>query len=225
MFFFSCFRSLIDLNRAGVPLMELVFEPDLTDGEEAAALVKELVLILQTLNTCTCKWHEAALRVDANISINRKGDPLGIRTEVKNISSPRSIARAVTYEIERQMALVEGGGTVTNETRQWDAEGRKTVHMRDKEVVQDYRFMPEPNLLPLNLDTVEGFSVDELRCTQPEMPETVRQHLCNEYGLNPMTAVMLAVSFCKRTYEHSYIHCYLLFPRSKTTCFGPHFSS
>lgn len=187
-------RSLIDLNRAGVPLMELVFEPDLRDGEEAAALVKELVLVLQLLDTCSCKWHEGALRVDANISIRRKGDPLGVRTEVKNISSPRAIARAVSYEIERQIRLVEDGGVVTNETRQWNADVKETVRMRDKEVQQDYRFMPEPNLLPLNLSAV-GLSVDEVQDTLPKLPQEIRQNLCTEYGLHPMTAAMLVVSF------------------------------
>lgn len=181
------------MNRAGVPLMELVFEPDLRDGEEAAALVKELVLILQMLDVCTCKWHDAALRVDANISIRRPGAPLGVRTEVKNISSPRAIARAVSYEIDRQIQLVEDGGVVTNETRQWDAELRETIRMRDKEVQQDYRFMPEPNLLPLNLDTVPGLSVDDLRQTMPQLPEDARRILCEQYGLHPTTSMILVV--------------------------------
>lgn len=181
------------MNRAGAPLMELVFEPDLQDGEEAAALVKELVLILQMIDTCSCKWHEGGIRVDANISINRKGEPLGVRTEVKNISSPRAIARAVKYEIDRQIELVEDGGIVTNETRQWDAEARQTVRMRDKEVQQDYRFMPEPNLLPLNLDTVKGFSVDETKEKLPKLPDEIRQKLISDFDMKPTTAAILVV--------------------------------
>lgn len=129
-------RSLVDLNRAGVPLMELVFEPDLSTGEEAAALVKELILILTRLNTCSCKMEEGALRVDANISIHKSGEPLGTRTEVKNIGSIRGVADAVTYEIDRQIAVVNGGGTVHNETRSWDAAEKRTIPMRDKEVQQ-----------------------------------------------------------------------------------------
>lgn len=116
--------------------MELVFDPDLSNGEEAAAMIKELVSILTRLNTCTCKMDEGALRVDANISIHKDGEPLGTRTEVKNIASIRGVANAVAYEIERQIKLVENGGVVTNETRMWDDENRETIVMRDKEVQQ-----------------------------------------------------------------------------------------
>ncbi|KAG8318740.1 hypothetical protein J6590_106762 [Homalodisca vitripennis] len=130
------FRSLIDLNRAGVPLMEIVFEPDLSNGEEAAALVKELILILTSLNTCLCKMEEGGLRVDANVSVHRRDTPLGVRSEVKNIGSIRSVARAVDYEIQRQITLLQGGGQVINETRAWDPEHNCTVSMRDKEEKQ-----------------------------------------------------------------------------------------
>ncbi|CAH1970282.1 unnamed protein product [Acanthoscelides obtectus] len=129
-------RSLVDLNRAGVPLMELVFDPDLKDGEEAAALVKELVLILQKLNTCSCKMEEGALRVDANVSIHKEGEPLGVRTEIKNIGSIRGVASAVESEIKRQIQVRNALGTITNETRAWDPINKTTVAMRDKEVVQ-----------------------------------------------------------------------------------------
>lgn len=129
-------KSLVDLNRAGVPLMELVFEPDLTDGEEAAALVKELILILTRLGTCSCRMEEGALRVDANISIHKAGTPLGTRTEVKNIGSIRGVSDAISFEIARQISLVNSGGTVHNETRSWDAVNKRTVPMRDKEVQQ-----------------------------------------------------------------------------------------
>lgn len=203
-------RSLIDLNRAGVPLMELVFEPDLRDGEEAAALVKELVLILQMIDTCSCKWHEGGIRVDANISINKKGDSLGVRTEVKNISSPRAIARAVKYEIDRQIELVEDGGTVTNETRQWDAEAKQTVRMRDKEVQQDYRFMPEPNLLPLNLDTVKGLSVEETKAALPKLPDEIRQNFINSYNMKPITAAILVVGSLKN-FKHRHAINFTIF--------------
>lgn len=116
--------------------MELVFEPDLSTGEEAAALVKELILILTRLGTCSCKMEEGALRIDANISIHQEGQPLGIRTEVKNIGSVRGVSDAITFEIARQIELVNAGGVIHNETRSWDAIGKQTVAMRDKEVLQ-----------------------------------------------------------------------------------------
>lgn len=193
------FRSLIDLNRAGVPLMEMVFEPDLSTGDEAACLVKELVLILKTIGVCSCHMHEGALRVDANISINKDGDPLGTRTEVKNISTVRGVADAVDYEIQRQIDLVEGGGTVQNETRSWDTLSKKTIAMRDKEVSHDYRFMPEPNLLPLRLNvrdepSSELINVELIRKSLPELPEQTRNNLISKYDLKFETAFILVVS-------------------------------
>ncbi|XP_073976366.1 glutamyl-tRNA(Gln) amidotransferase subunit B, mitochondrial isoform X2 [Rhodnius prolixus] len=191
-------RSLIDLNRAGIPLMELVFEPDLSDGEEAAALVKELVLILLKINTCSCKMEEGALRVDANISIHRIGEPFGVRTEVKNIGSIRGVANAIDFEIERQIKVLESEGEITNETRSWDPISSQTLPMRDKEVKQDYRFMPEPNLPPLrvNIDKnkIEGLiNVEELKALLPELPEVTRQKLKEKYGL-PMELILQLVN-------------------------------
>ncbi|XP_014261832.1 glutamyl-tRNA(Gln) amidotransferase subunit B, mitochondrial [Cimex lectularius] len=181
--------TLVDLNRAGIPLMELVFEPDLSDGEEAAALVKELILILSKINTCSCKMEEGALRVDANISVNKQGEPLGTRTEVKNISSIRGVANAVNFEIKRQIEILEKGGEIVNETRAWDAINAQTLPMRDKEVKQDYRFMPEPNLPPLRVNTSkEDFpgviSVEKLRDSLPELPEDTRKRLAVDFGLS-----------------------------------------
>lgn len=156
-----------------MPLMEFVFAPDIANGEEAAALVKELSLILLRLGVSSCKMEEGALRVDANISVRGKGSSdLGTRTEVKNIGSVRGVAQAVDYEISRQINLVENGGTVTNETRNWDVASRKTIKMRDKEVVLDYRFMPEPNLLPLNI-----LETSSIASTIPELPQETRRRL------------------------------------------------
>lgn len=186
------------MNRAGVPLMELVFEPDLANGEEAAALIKELILILRAVDVCSCRMAEGALRVDANISINKPGEPLGIRTEVKNISSVRAVANAVDYEVKRQMDLVERGGKVQNETRMWDAVSKRTVIMRDKEVLQDYRFMPEPNLPPLRLNVTgdqasELINVETIRKSLPELPEQIRNNLVAKHNLKPQYAVRLVV--------------------------------
>lgn len=124
----------MDLNRAGVGLIELVFAPDLENGEEAAALVKELILIMTRLNTCSCKMEEGSLRVDANVSIRKPNDPLGTRTEIKNIGSVRGVAQAISYEIARQSEVISSGGEITKETRSWDPSRKVTVAMRDKEV-------------------------------------------------------------------------------------------
>jgi len=140
--------------------------------------------------------------VDANISIHQEGDPLGVRTEVKNIGSVRSISQAITYEINRQLETVANGGVITNETRNWDAENRRTVAMRDKEVLQDYRFMPEPNLPPLHVNLRPGskstedlLSVAALSEEIPELPEDTRQRLMEQYNLNAETAIILVVGF------------------------------
>ncbi|KAF2899817.1 hypothetical protein ILUMI_06365 [Ignelater luminosus] len=188
-------RSLVDLNRAGVPLMELVFEPDLVDGEEAAALIKELVLILEKLKTCSCKMEEGALRVDANVSVHQPGEPLGTRTEIKNIGSIRGVAGAVNYEIQRQIKLLEKGEIVVNETRAWDAVNKITVAMRDKEEKQDYRYMPEPNLPPLHIamGSVKWGCVnaDDLKATLPELPYQTRSRLKDDYGLTMEQSIIL----------------------------------
>lgn len=188
--------SLIDLNRAGVPLMELVFDPDLYDGEEAAALVKELILIFNTLKTCNCRMEEGSLRVDANISIHKENEPLGVRTEVKNIGSIRAVANAVSYEINRQIAVKDNGGNVVNETRSWDATSKSTIPMRDKEIVQDYRFMPEPNLPPLHLNLRSELSeqlinVSVIEKNLPVLPEQIRKNLVTEKQLSQETAIRL----------------------------------
>lgn len=188
--------SLIDLNRAGVPLMELVFDPELEDGEEAAALVKELILILTRIGTCSCKMEEGALRVDANVSIHKNGEPFGVRTEIKNIGSVRGVAQAVEYEIKRQIEVKNDGGEIINETRQWDANNRITIAMRDKEVVQDYRYMPEPNLLPLHLNMDEKLSdemvnVGIIKKTIPKLPNDLRDELINVHKLPHITSIIL----------------------------------
>ncbi|XP_051173159.1 glutamyl-tRNA(Gln) amidotransferase subunit B, mitochondrial [Leptopilina boulardi] len=184
-------RSLIDLNRAGMPLMELVFEPDLGDGEEAASLIKELCAILERLGTCSCKMEEGAFRVDANVSVNRLGEPLGIRTEIKNIGSVRAVAAAINFEIERQILMLDEGRKIVNETRAWNAECNKTVAMRDKEDKQDYRFMPEPNLPPLRLHIHRDvknennlIDVPYLQDQLPEMPEETRQKLKETFSIS-----------------------------------------
>lgn len=167
------------------------------DGEEAAALVKELVLIVQRLGACTGRMEEGALRVDANVSLRRPGDPLSTRTEIKNIGSVRGVAGAIRHEIERQKTILDNGGRIINETRSWDATARVTIPMRDKEVVQDYRYMPEPNLPPLrvNLHTRDDhhdvLSVPLIQDKIPELPEESRRNLIQNYQLRPESAIQL----------------------------------
>ncbi|KAM3864790.1 glutamyl-tRNA(Gln) amidotransferase subunit B, mitochondrial [Diretmus argenteus] len=189
-------QTLIDLNRAGVGLMELVMEPDMSCGEEAAAAVRELQLILQALGTCQGNMSEGQLRVDANVSVHRPGEPLGIRTEVKNINSARYLARAIDHEIQRQIGVLEKGGTVQNETRAYDSKSGQTIPMREKEGLQDYRFMPEPNLpplmiyedntsLPAGIEACQAVVVERLREGLPELPSVKRDRLVHTYAILP----------------------------------------
>lgn len=186
-------RSLIDLNRAGCGLIEIVFEPDLCDGEEASSLIKELILLLTSLQVCDCHLEEGNLRVDANVSIRTWGHPhFGVRTEIKNLNSIRAIQKAIDYEIGRQVNLtIQNGGNVdciVNETLSYDPILKETVQMRDKEVAQDYRFMPEPNLPPLRLATDDTamhsphlVNIDDMRRTIPELPCQQRDRLLKSY--------------------------------------------
>ncbi|XP_037327127.2 glutamyl-tRNA(Gln) amidotransferase subunit B, mitochondrial [Pungitius pungitius] len=189
-------QTLIDLNRAGVGLMELVMEPDMSCGEEAAAAVRELQLILQALGTCLGNMSEGQLRVDANVSVHQPGEPLGVRTEVKNINSVRYLARAIDYEIRRQVEVLQRGGTVQNETRAYDSKSGETIPKRDKEGLQDYRFMPEPNLpplvvyedkasLPAGVDARRVVLVQETRAALPELPGVKRERLVQTHGILP----------------------------------------
>ncbi|KAK7469596.1 hypothetical protein BaRGS_00036386 [Batillaria attramentaria] len=196
-------QSLIDLNRAGVGLMELVTQPDLTDGEDAASFVKELQLILRTIGTCDGKMQEGSLRVDANISVHKPGEPFGVRTEVKNINSFRNVSKAIDFEIQRQVKILESGGSVENETRSFDAETNETVPMRDKEKLLDYRFMPEPNLPPLYVynnesvppgaDTDRIVVLEKVREGLRELPGEKRQRIQEQYSI-PLRSASLLVS-------------------------------
>ncbi|XP_072831827.1 glutamyl-tRNA(Gln) amidotransferase subunit B, mitochondrial isoform X1 [Vicugna pacos] len=188
-------QTLVDLNRAGVGLLEVVLEPDMSCGEEAAAAVRELQLILQALGTSRAIMAEGQLRVDANISVHHPGEPLGVRTEVKNLNSARFLARAIDYEIQRQISELENGGEILNETRSFDYKLGCTMPMRDKEGKQDYRFMPEPNLPPLLLydsaslpagaDPQQVINIDQIREQLPELPSVTREKLVQRYGMLP----------------------------------------
>ncbi|KAM8764034.1 glutamyl-tRNA(Gln) amidotransferase subunit B, mitochondrial [Rhynchonycteris naso] len=194
-------ETLVDLNRAGVGLLEVVLEPDLSCGEEAATAVRELQLILQALGTSQANMAEGQLRVDANISVHHPGEPLGVRTEVKNLNSARFLARAIDYEIQRQINELENGGEIVNETRSFDYKLGCTVPMRDKEGKQDYRFIPEPNLpplllydsasLPADADPQQVINIDQIREQLPELPSVTREKLVQRYGMLPEHSVTL----------------------------------
>lgn len=190
--------SLIDLNRAGIGLMEIVTEPDFTSGSDAKAFVKELILILTLLDTCHCKMEEGNLRVDASISLHMPNTPLGTRCEVKNLNSLGFLEKAIEYEINRQLEVLSQGSEVENETRMFLSEEGRTVPMRDKEKVHDYRFMPEPNLLPLRLytnktlpsggDSSQNINVDTVREQLPVDPVERRNRLVHDFKLSMLHA-------------------------------------
>ncbi|PKK22239.1 glutamyl-tRNA(Gln) amidotransferase, subunit B [Columba livia] len=189
-------QTLIDLNRAGrLGLFSCFFPFCMCCGEEAAAAVRELQLILQTLGSSQAVMAEGQLRVDANVSVHHPGEPYGVRTEVKNINSIRFLAKAVDYEIQRQIEELENGGTILNETRAFDSKLGCTVPMRDKEGKQDYRFMPEPNLpplilydaksLPANMNHQQVVNIDWIHERLPDLPSVKRAKLVEQYGILP----------------------------------------
>ena len=172
-------RALVDYNRAGVPLVEIVSAPDLRSGEAARAYVTELRAILVATGASDGRMEEGSLRVDANVSVREPGAPFGTRCEVKNMNSLRSLQRAVEHEAERQAAVVAAGGTVEQETRHWDEDAGRTVPLRSKEEAYDYRYVPEPDLLPLAPDATWRAAV---AASLPPMPRARRAVLVERLG-------------------------------------------
>ena len=172
--------SLVDLNRAGVPLIEIVSEPDLRSSKEADTYLKKIKSILQYIEVSDCKMEEGSLRADVNVSVHKKGEPFGTRTEMKNMSSFRSIVRAIDYEIERQIEVIENGGTIEQETLRWDEVSGKTFTMRNKENAQDYRYFPEPDL---GVIEISDEWKEEIRKSLPEMPEERKVRYMEEFKL------------------------------------------
>ncbi len=173
--------SFVDLNRTGVPLMEIVSEPDIRSPGEAVEFMKKLRTILRYLGVCDGNMEQGSLRCDANVSIRPVGQKeYGIRTEVKNINSFRFVERALEYEIKRQIKVVEDGGNVIQETRLWDSTKGITEPMRGKEEAHDYRYFPEPDLVPITLDKKW---IDEIKETLPELPDIKRERFISVYGL------------------------------------------
>jgi len=182
----------IDLNRAGTPLLEIVSEPDLRSAKEAVAYMKKLHQLVVYLGICDGNMQEGSFRCDANVSVRRKGDPkFGTRCEIKNVNSFRFVEKAIEYEIERQIDLIESGKAVVQETRLYDADKDQTRSMRSKEEAMDYRYFPDPDLPPLVLD--EAF-VRAVAATLPELPDAKRARFMKEYGLNRYDAGVLTSS-------------------------------
>src|SRR5262249_31273250 len=180
--------SLVDLNRSGVALMEIVSRPDLRSSEEAKAFVGKLRTILRYLGTCDGDMEKGNLRADVNVSVRRPGDPLGTRCEIKNVNSIRFIGQAIDYEARRQIDLIEDGGTIEQETRLFDPGRGETRSMRNKEEAHDYRYFPDPDLLPLELAPAY---VEDLTRGLPELPDAKQARFIGEHGLSAYDAGVL----------------------------------
>ena len=184
--------SFVDLNRAGVPLIEIVSEPDIRGPQEADLYFKKIKSILEYIEVSDCKMQEGSLRADVNVSVRKKGDPkLGTRTEMKNMNSFRAIQNAVDYEVERQIAIIESGGKVEQETLRWDELQGKTFSMRDKEDAQDYRYFPEPDLGAIHISKEY---IENIKKNLPELPESRRERYINEFKLPEYDANILTSS-------------------------------
>jgi aspartyl-tRNA(Asn)/glutamyl-tRNA(Gln) amidotransferase subunit B len=181
-------QTYVDLNRAGIGLMEIVSEPDLRSAEEAGIYVRKLRSILRYLGTCDGNMEEGSLRCDCNVSVRRPGEPLGTRCEIKNLNSVRFVMQAIQQEARRQIDVLEGGGAIKQETRLYDTERGETRPMRSKEDAHDYRYFPDPDLLPLVLDPDW---IEKLRAELPELPDAKKARFVSQYGLRAEDASVL----------------------------------
>src|SRR3954465_9598510 len=180
--------SLVDLNRSGVALMEIVSKPDMRSAEEAKAYVAKLRTILRYLGTCDGNMDEGSMRADVNVSVRRPQEPLGTRCEIKNVNSIRFIGQAIDYEARRQIEILEDGGTIDQETRLFDPDKGETRPVGSKEEAHDYRYFPDPDLLPLELTAA---FVDDLKAHLPELPDEKKARFTRDYGLSTYDAGVL----------------------------------
>src|SRR5258708_5340892 len=186
----KAWESFVDLNRAGVPLMEIVTEPDIRSADEARDYAQALRTLLRTIGASEAEMEKGQLRAEPNISIRRYGsDDLGVKTELKNINSFRALHRAIEFEVKRQVEVVESGGAVVQETRGWSESEQRTFSQRSKEFAEDYRYFPEPDLPPLELDRA---GIEDLRRGLPALPGSRRTRLVSEYGLPASDAARIA---------------------------------
>ncbi len=181
-------KTFVDLNRSGSALMEIVSEPDMRNADEAAAYVRKLRTILRYLGTCDGNMDEGSMRCDVNISVRKPGEAFGTRCEIKNVNSIRYVQAAIEYESRRQVELIEEGGKVVQETRLWDPRQGITRPMRSKEEAFDYRYFPDPDLLPLELDEQ---MIDRMRASLPELPDAKKRRFIDVHGLSPYDAGVL----------------------------------
>ncbi len=181
-------QSFVDLNRSGVALMEIVSHPDMRSAAEAQAYVKKLRAILRALGTCDGNMEQGSLRADVNVSVRKPGDELGTRCEIKNVNSIRFIGQAIEYEARRQVDLIEDGGVVEQQTRLFDPKNGETRAMRSKEEAHDYRYFPDPDLLPLEFDDAFVSAIAE---NLPELPDDKKARFVNDYGLSAYDAGVL----------------------------------
>jgi aspartyl-tRNA(Asn)/glutamyl-tRNA(Gln) amidotransferase subunit B len=188
----------IDLNRAGTPLLEIVSEPDLRGSAEAVAYAKTLHSLVQYLDICDGNMQEGSFRCDANVSVRPKGsDTFGTRCEIKNLNSFRFLEKAIEYEVARQIDIIEGGGKIDQETRLYDSDKDETRSMRSKEEAFDYRYFPDPDLLPLR---VSEEMIEDIRATLPELPHVKRARFMSQYGLSGYDAAVLTASKAMAAY-------------------------
>jgi len=181
--------SGIDLNRAGTPLLEIVSEPDLSSAKEAVAYMRKIHTLVRYLEISDGNMQEGSFRCDANVSVRLRGETeLGTRAEIKNLNSFRYVEKAINFEIERQINLIEDGGVVAQETRLYDSDKDETRSMRSKEEANDYRYFPDPDLLPVEIDQA---TIDAIRDTLPELPDAKQQRFIDDYGLKVDDAVIL----------------------------------
>ena len=183
--------SGIDLNRAGTPLLEIVTEPDLRGAKEAVAYARTLHALVRWIGICDGNMQEGSFRCDANVSVRRPGEPLGTRCEIKNLNSFRFMEQAIEYEVRRQVELIEDGGKVVQETRLYDPDRNETRSMRSKEDAQDYRYFPDPDLLPL---AITAEDVARVKAAMPELPQATRARFQSEHGLSAYDADLLSGS-------------------------------
>lgn len=193
--------SLVDLNRAGVPLIEIVSEPDIRSASEADQYLRRLKSILEYIEVSDCKMQEGSFRADVNVSVHKPGTPFGTRTEMKNMNSFKSISRAIEYEIERQIEIIEDGGKVEQETLRWDDVSGKTFSMRDKEDAQDYRYFPDPDLVAIRLSNEY---IENIKNNLPELPESRKTRYMSEFGLSEKDSRLLTASkYLSNIFEES----------------------
>jgi aspartyl-tRNA(Asn)/glutamyl-tRNA(Gln) amidotransferase subunit B len=184
--------SYIDYNRCGTPLTEIVSEPDLRSPAEAYAYLNALKQVLEYCDISDCNMEEGSLRCDANVSVRRRGaDRLGTKTEVKNLNSFRYLQRALEYEIERHIGVLESGGRISQETRLWNVSAGRTEPMRSKEFAHDYRYFPDPDLLPVRVDSVW---LEQIKQQMPELPAARRERFARDYGLSVYDADVLTAT-------------------------------